>query len=104
MAWIGVDLDGTLAEYEGNHHSHIGKPLQPMVDRVKGWLAEGREVRIFTARVSHGEDTAQHMLIGDWTEQHLGVRLRATCLKDDGCEALYDDRAYRVEHNTGNVV
>jgi hypothetical protein len=50
--WIGVDLDGTLAHYEGwKGQEHIGEPIAPMVERVKGWLAEGREVRIFTARV-----------------------------------------------------
>ena len=50
--WIGVDLDGTLAEYHGWNGS-IGKPIAPMVDRVKRWLAEGVEVRIMTARVSN---------------------------------------------------
>ena len=51
--WIGVDLDGTLARYDGwKGPEHIGEPLMPMVERVKAWLAEGREVRIMTARVS----------------------------------------------------
>ena len=50
--WIGVDLDGTLAEYLGwQGMGHIGEPIAPMVERVKAWLAEGKDVRIFTARV-----------------------------------------------------
>ncbi len=51
--WIGVDLDGTLAEH---HHetfdiNQIGLPLPAMVDRVRAWRKAGHEVRIFTARV-----------------------------------------------------
>ena len=49
--WIGVDLDGTLAYYDqwrGEHH--VGEPILPMLDRVKKWLSEGREVRICSWR------------------------------------------------------
>jgi len=68
--WIGVDLDGTLAYYdEWRGLYHIGEPIPAMVDRVKRWLAEGRDVRIFTARVSgniavdkSGEPTATRRL------------------------------------------
>jgi hypothetical protein len=50
--WIGVDLDGCLAKYDKwVSIDHIGEPITPMVERVKRWLREGREVRIFTARV-----------------------------------------------------
>jgi hypothetical protein len=49
--WLGVDLDGTLAEYDGwVSHDHIGAPIQEMVTRVRKVLKEGTEVRIFTAR------------------------------------------------------
>lgn len=45
--WIGVDLDGTLAHYDGwKGETHIGKPIPLMLARVKRWLAEGKEVRI----------------------------------------------------------
>ena len=57
MVWIGVDLDGTLARYEQYEGPmSIGEPIPEMVDRVKAWLAAGREVRIFTARVSDPHD------------------------------------------------
>ena len=47
--WIGVDLDGTLAEWDGwKGHQHIGKPIPQMVERVKRWLAMDIEVRVFT--------------------------------------------------------
>ena len=37
--WIGVDFDGTLAQY-GTWVSptHCGKPIAPMVERVQRWL------------------------------------------------------------------
>jgi hypothetical protein len=50
--WIGVDFDGTLAEYGSwQGPGHTGKPIPAMVERVKRWKEEGREVRIFTARI-----------------------------------------------------
>jgi len=50
--WIGVDLDGTLARYEGwKGADHIGAPVPAMLARVKEWRSNGIEVRIFTARI-----------------------------------------------------
>ncbi len=53
--WL-VDFDGTLVKY-GKWVSceHIGEPIQPMIDRVKMWLKQGREVQIFTARAEEGD-------------------------------------------------
>lgn len=105
--WIGVDLDGTIAEYTGwKGEDHIGEPIPEMVERVKGWLAQGIEVRIFTARVSlssRGADgiIAVRKAIQDWTEEHLGVRLRVTNEKDYQMVQLWDDRAVRVVPNKG---
>src|SRR5574343_703797 len=54
--WVAVDLDGTLAKFDGNFSRwDIGEPVPAMLDRVKQWLAQGRDVRILTARV-HGPD------------------------------------------------
>jgi hypothetical protein len=51
--WIAVDLDGTLAVYDKwVDESHIGPPISRMVERVKTWLTEGTEVRVFTARIA----------------------------------------------------
>lgn len=50
MGWIGVDLDGTLAGSGTGQGARIGKPVGPMMRRVRRWLSEGREVRIFTPR------------------------------------------------------
>lgn len=115
--WIGVDLDGTLAEYHGWNDGKIGNPIPAMVNRMKQWLAEGQEVKIFTARVGSGggyseisnrsDDEAfvieQRLLIANWCMEHLGMVLPVTATKDFRMIALYDDRAVRVEMNTGRL-
>jgi len=63
--WVGVDLDGTLAIYEGTIAS-IGAPIPKMVERVKSWLRKGMDVRIFTARISHDPDGSQRAAIELW--------------------------------------
>lgn len=99
-AWIGVDLDGTLAEYHTwNGEEHIGKPVQVMVDRVKLWLGRGINVKIFTARASTGAD--QIKIIQDWLERQGLPRLEVTATKDYGMIEYWDDRAVQVESNTG---
>ncbi len=107
--WIGVDLDGTLAEYNGwVSELHIGEPIPAMAERVRTWISEGREVRIFTARVGkqgRSESTIDEIrtAIQNWTEKHLGVRLAVTNEKDYGMVELWDDRAIRVIANTGVI-
>lgn len=100
--WIGCDLDGTIAHYGSGHlPGQIGAPIAPMVDRMRGYLAQGYEVRIVTARVTHDPEGVEQRAIGDWTERHVGVRLKATASKDYSMVRLYDDRAVQVVPNTG---
>jgi hypothetical protein len=82
-----------------------------MVERVRQWLCEGKEVRIFTARVTvcknlDGTDRdLSHIVtaIQDWCEEHVGARLPVTNIKDFGMIELWDDRAVGIETNTGEV-
>ena len=115
--WVGVDLDGTLAEYhEFVSATHIGKPIKPMVDVVKQMLRDNWDVRIFTARVDGGrcaelmglpaakqfknvEDIKRAIEV--WCIINIGVHLPITNVKDFGMVRLYDDRAIGVEMNTG---
>ncbi len=107
-AWIGVDLDGTLAHYEQwpGDATIIGEPVMPMIERVKVWLARGVEVRIFTARVAAAEPERSHIIaaIGAWCATHIGQPLAVTCQKDFGMIELWDDRCVQVEPNTGKPV
>lgn len=102
--WIGVDLDGTLAHYEHWQGTDvIGTPIEPMVKRVKDWLAEGTIVKIFTARACHPDpEVIEH--VQRWTEQVFGVRLEVTCKKDFGMIQLWDDRCVQVIPNTGMAI
>ena len=100
--WIGVDLDGTLAEYQRWVDGSIGAPIPAMVERVRAWLAEGREVRIFTARVSVPEQRDEQLeRIALWCLDHIGAILTVTCEKDIHMVELWDDRCVRVRRNQG---
>jgi len=98
--WIGVDLDGTLAEYsDWQGIEHIGNALPPMIERVKSWLAEGKRVKIFTARVTKGPEAVR--FIHQWlVAQGLPV-LEVTNIKDFDMLELWDDRCVSVVTNTG---
>lgn len=129
--WVGFDLDGTLAEYHGwEGPEAIGKPIIPMVRQAEVHLAEGREVRIFTARVypftivirnlSHlpstdvlkngGLDAHERSAylsaraIFAWSREVFGRELPITCVKDFAMIQLYDDRCIQVETNTGRLI
>ena len=107
LGHIAVDLDQTLAYYDGwKGPAHIGEPIPLMAQRVKEWLAAGREVVIFTARASKSYEERDLAIkaIQDWTEFHFGVRLRVTAEKDFETVQIWDDRARQVKENTGVLV
>ncbi len=109
--WIGVDLDSTLCVYEKWEGPYVlGAPIPRMVERVKAWLAEGRDVRIFTARMTDlpfNRDGTAHDLgverasIEAWCQEHIGQVLPITNVKDWDMVELWDDRAIQVRPNTG---
>lgn len=109
---ILVDFDATLATYEKFEGPDIlGEPVPAMVERVKGWLKEGRDVRIFTARASSDgtpkrnlEATHAANAIRSWCKLHLGQELPITTQKTWETDEIWDDRAVQVEKNTGKVV
>jgi hypothetical protein len=98
LAWIGVDLDGTLAEDDGTWHgeTHIGA----MVARVRAWLRQGTKVKIFTARAMFPTSVPY---VEAWSLKYLGQVLPVTNIKDHHMVALWDDRAVRVVKNTGEI-
>ena len=107
--WHGVDLDGTLAVYDGwKGVDHIGAPVPKMVERVKAWLAASEQVRIMTARVHPNQDGRTIEVVRYWIEkwclEHIGQVLPITHEKDFGMIDLYDDRVVQVEKNTGRTV
>ena len=118
-SWIGVDLDGTLAEtVDWTKGCGIGAPIPAMVDRVVMWLAEGKNVRVLTARVAVTDEFSpisnrfadeqfrdeQTVLIEAWCLDHIGTILPITCQKDFKMSELWDDRAVQVVRNTGETL
>lgn len=107
--WIGIDLDGTLAEYDGwKGVEHIGKPIPSMVKRVKEWISEGKDVRIFTARVCMSQSkkdlTTAYEAIVAWCRKYIGKELKITAEKDWKMIELWDDRCVNVIPNTGEII
>lgn len=97
--WIGYDLDGTLAEpLESYSGTAIGEPKPGMVERVKRDLAEGKRVKIFTARVADDPDGEKAKAIQEWCKVHIGTSLPVTNRKDPGMTKLIDDRAEPPEN------
>ena len=104
--WIGIDLDGTLAQYDKwKGPDYIGAPIPKMVHFVRDLLAKGIEVRIMTARVGPQKDPQEIepaiKAIKAWCQQHLGRELAVTNEKDFSMVWLYDDRCTRVQKNHG---
>jgi hypothetical protein len=98
----GVDLDGTLAEYNGwKGIDHVGKAIPKMLDRVKGWISEGIEIIIFTARA---DDPDSIPAIVDWLEENGIGGLEITNIKTHNISRIYDDRAIQVKRNDGDLI
>lgn len=113
--WVGVDLDGTLAEYHGwPQDGGIGKPIPAMLKRVKKWVEYMHRgdmaVRIMTARVCPigrppDQDCAEYKArIEAWCLEHIGEVLPVVYEKDFRMVTLYDYRCREVEMNTGRLV
>lgn len=104
--WVGFDLDGTLAEYNGwKGKEHIGKPIKDMVLVAKQYHNQGKKVKIFTARVSDDADRAEaEKYIESWCKKNLGFVPEITYKKDALMETCFDDRCMQVFPNTGTPV
>ncbi len=97
--WIGVDLDGTLAKYDGWKGSdHIGEVIPKTLKYIQTALSEGIQIRIFTARASCPE---QIPVVKRWLKSHGLGMLGVTCKKDFQMISLRDDRCVQVIPNTG---
>ncbi len=102
IPWIGVDLDGTLAYYDGwKGKDHIGDPIPSMLYRVKKWVDEGVRVKIFTARACIPDQIPP---VHQWLVKQNLPKLEVTCSKDLLMLELWDDRCVQVVSNGGVAV
>lgn len=115
--WIGVDFDHTLA-YPDWGVWRDPAPIPKAVEVVRKWIADGKNVRIFTPRIyplnrtilpgekreAHGtyldnsrEDMAWHSVeaIRQFCSQNFGVVLPITNVVDAEAKILY---GFRHEH------
>jgi hypothetical protein len=104
--WIGVDLDGTLAHDLGNNRGNrsleqIGSPIKPMLNRLRKWIAEGKTVKIFTARASSPK---QVVMVKKWLASYGLPDLEVTNVKDLRMVELWDDRCVQVMTNLGEPI
>ena len=98
----GIDLDGTLAEYNGwKGPTHIGKAIPKMLDKVKSWVNKGIRIVIFTARA---EDPDNVPAIVEWLEDNGIGGLEITNIKTPDISRIYDDRAIQVKRNEGTIL
>ena len=106
--WVGFDLDGTLAKYDGwKGVEHIGKPVPAMIVLAYMLHRFGHKVKVLTARVAprDGDDGSKaRKYVQEWCRDYLGFVPEVTHLKDASMVALFDDRACAVEQNTGKVL
>lgn len=125
-------MDGTLFTY--THWvgwNKFGRPIQPMIDRVRAWLDADVEVRVVTARIGlpvardvmTGEDVysrartgrcrmtrqefsdhEMRLAVQDHLERHDLPRLRVQCYKNVDMIEIWDDRAVQVVANDGRML
>ena len=105
--WLAVDLDGTLAIYDGwKGEEHIGDIIEPVAEKIKERVAEGWKVAIFTARVSSqlsNEASDATRVIWKWINDN-GMSRYISCItavKDKHFIEFWDDRAVAVGKNQG---
>ena len=101
-SWVGIDLDGTLAQQlESYDGTKIGEPIKgPFFDKVKQAVADGKNIKILTARVANDPDGKIADAIKAWTLKYLGKELPVTNEKDPGMTEIWDDKAHHPDEVT----
>lgn len=111
--WIGFDFDGTIAHtVKGKFKpEHIGEPIPKMIFLLKQYINDGKEVKIFSARVSTNgtipsiyNALLSRFYMNKWCIKHIGRKIDIVCQKDFLMVKLYDDLAIRVIKDTGEIV
>ena len=103
---IAVDLDGTLAHYDGwKGVGHIGAIIPSVANAILLAKKEGADIWIFTARVSDPKDAeeAGNNIVKYLTENGIPFD-GLTAIKHKFFSEFWDDRAIQVIKNQGLFV
>lgn len=76
----------------------------PMVDNINKWIKQGHNITIFTARASKWADKFEKLDIEMFCVKYFGRVLPITAIKHHECDLYIDDKAIRVERNTGKLL
>ncbi len=103
QSWLGVGLDGVLAERtDAGLDGEIGPPVPDMIARVRDWVKYKRiRVKVLTPR-AHNEEGAER--VRQWLAAHRLGYLEFTSQKDLHMVEFWDDRAVQVISNFGIAV
>lgn len=103
---IAVDLDGTLAHYDGwKGIEHIGPVVPEVANAIERAQKEGADVWIFTARVSDPVDAEEAgKYIEEWLKANNFQYEGITAIKHKFFTEFWDDRAIQVIKNEGMFV
>ncbi|MCX6752049.1 MAG: hypothetical protein NTZ87_00915 [Candidatus Nomurabacteria bacterium] len=112
--WIGFDLDGTLAinpPHGKFNPKIIGNPISPMIELLQKYINEGKEVKIFTGRVSTNGTILSvynaiitRYFIQKWCKKNIGKKMDIVSTKDFKMKLLYDDSVIQVKTDTGEII
>ncbi|MGQ5525525.1 hypothetical protein ACUHMQ_20030 [Chitinimonas sp. PSY-7] len=97
--WIGVELEGTLARYNDRFPNQIGEPVNAMLLRVRGWLNEGKTVKILSHRAKAGSSNYE---VTSWLRDQ-GLSMLEVVPMDKDMQSFWGARAVRVELNDGKL-
>jgi histidinol phosphatase-like enzyme len=99
---IAVDFDGVLATYSSwdKQGSDVGDPIPKMIERVKKWIDEGKQVVIFSVRGGYPDQIKQ---VKEFCKKHIGRELDVTNVKKYTFAEIWDDICIHVEKNTGET-
>lgn len=105
MRNIALDLDGTLAEYNGwVNIDNIGPPIPKMWDLFIKWTSDPNvSVSIFTARAgtSGADEAIRNWLIRHGLDNTTSEDIDITNVKHKCFTEYWDDRAIAVQRNSG---
>lgn len=99
--WLGVALDGTLADDSKAEGDAIGPPVHNMVQRLIDWDAQGYCIKILTWRAATEAGLAE---VHSWLKQHGLPSLEVTDAKDFSMVEFWSADALQVPANTGEPV